>query len=88
MSVDLPAPFSPTMPWIVPAAIDEVDVAVGVDRAEALVDADEVERGRRHGDAPGSAPGRGTARRGAGERLIGLGRISSGSRCRPCSRGR
>jgi hypothetical protein len=38
ISVDLPAPFSPTMPWIA-LGDGEMDVAIGVDRAEALVDA-------------------------------------------------
>ena len=55
ISVDLPAPFSPTMPWIVPRGDLQVDVLVGVDRAEALVDADQLDRGRRSPAAPRAA---------------------------------
>ena len=43
--MDLPAPFSPMMPWIEPCAIDERHVLVGVNGAEALVDADEFDGG-------------------------------------------
>ena len=47
ISVDLPAPFSPTMPWIEPRAIVTDDGAIGVHGAEALVDADQFDGGRR-----------------------------------------
>ena len=35
------------MPWIVPARDREVELVVGVDGAEALVDADQLDGGRR-----------------------------------------
>ncbi len=44
MSVDLPAPFSPTRAWISPAATAKDDVLQGPDTRELLADALELEQ--------------------------------------------
>ena len=43
MVVDLPAPFGPSRATVSPGAIDEVDAAHGVDRAERLREAAQLE---------------------------------------------
>ena len=46
ISVDLPAPFSPRMPWIRPVPKGEVDAVAGDDPPEPLGDVDELRGGR------------------------------------------
>ena len=55
ISVDLPAPFSPSTAWISPGATVQVDAVVGVDGGVLLADADQLEA-RRHGCCHPSSP--------------------------------
>ena len=48
ISVDLPAPFSPRMPWIRPRCSVEIDAVAGDDATEALGDPDQLDGGRGH----------------------------------------